>query len=185
MRKTAAILILLASLLADGCGGGGDAAFLPAEGAPETTVGASADGEVGATGAGNTISELPTRPLVIRTSGGEEVEVVAEIADDDAERRRGLMQRTELAESAGMLFVFGAEQPLSFWMKDTLIPLSIAYIAADGRIVDIQDMEPLDDEPPSYVSAEPAKYALEVNRGFFAERGVEVGDTVEIPEEYR
>jgi hypothetical protein len=95
------------------------------------------------------------------------------------------MGRTELAQDAGMLFVFGWERNLSFWMRNTLIPLSIAYIAADGRIVDIQDMEPLDDEPPPYASAEPAKYALEVNQGFFAERGVEVGDTVEIPEEYR
>jgi uncharacterized membrane protein (UPF0127 family) len=93
------------------------------------------------------------------------------------------MGRTELELHAGMLFVFGRERDLSFWMRNTLIPLSIAYISADGRIVDIQDMEPLDET--SHPSAEPAKYALEVNQGFFAERGVEVGDEVEIPEEYR
>jgi uncharacterized membrane protein (UPF0127 family) len=80
-----------------------------------------------------------------------------------------------------MLFVFDQEQTLSFWMKDTLIPLSIAYIDADGRIVDIQDMQPLDDIPPQYVSAEPARYALEVNQGFFEERSVTVGDMVELP----
>ncbi len=137
----------------------------------------------------NTRTEPPpgdrTDVVAINTSEGERVEVQAEIADDNAERQRGLMERTELAEDAGMLFVFDREQPRSFWMRNTLIPLSIAYISADGRIVDIQDMEPLDDEPPSYASAEPAKYALEVNQGFFAERGVEVGDRVEIPEEYR
>ena len=78
-----------------------------------------------------------------------------------------------------MLFVFDQAQTLSFWMKDTLIPLSIAYINAEGRIVDIQDMQPLDET--SHPSAEPALYALEVNQGFFAERGVTVGDMVELP----
>jgi len=118
----------------------------------------------------------------IDASGGVTVEVSVEIADSEAERRQGLMGRTALAEDAGMLFVFRFEQPLSFWMRDTLIPLSIAYIDGDGRIIDLQDMEALDDEPPHYASAEPARYALEVNRGFFDENGVEVGDTVELPE---
>ncbi len=66
-------------------------------------------------------------------------------------------------------------------MKNTLIPLSIAFIDSERRIVDILNMKPLDDEPPSYVSADPAQYALEVNRGFFEERGIEVGDRVELP----
>ena len=64
-------------------------------------------------------------------------------------------------------------------MKDTLIPLSIAYIDAEGRIVDIQDMQPLDET--SHPSAEPAQYALEVNQDFFEGRGVAVGDVVELP----
>ena len=89
------------------------------------------------------------------------------------------MARTELAENAGMLFVFDREAPRSFWMRNTLIPLSIAYITADGRIVDIQDMQPLDET--SHPSAEPAQYALEVNQGFFEERGVKVGDKAELP----
>ena len=63
-------------------------------------------------------------------------------------------------------------------MKNTLIPLSIAYIDEDGRIVDIEDMEPLDET--SHPSAEPANYALEVNQGFFEERGVKVGDMAKI-----
>jgi uncharacterized membrane protein (UPF0127 family) len=78
-----------------------------------------------------------------------------------------------------MLFVFEQEQILAFWMKDTLIPLSIAYIDAEGRIVDIQDMQPLDET--DHLSAEPAQYALEVNQGFFEGRGVMVGDIVELP----
>ncbi len=62
-----------------------------------------------------------------------------------------------------MLFVYPDEEERSFWMRNTLIPLSIAYMDSEGRIVDIQDMKALDDDPPHYVSAEPAQYALEVN----------------------
>jgi hypothetical protein len=78
-----------------------------------------------------------------------------------------------------MLFVFEQQQQLSFWMKNTLIPLSVAYMDSEGRIIDVQDMEPLDTTP--HPSAEPAMYALEVNQGFYEERGIEVGDTAELP----
>jgi uncharacterized protein len=125
-------------------------------------------------------SDLPT--VTIDTSGGKKVEVRVEIADGLLERERGLMDRTSLGEDRGMLFVFRREQPLSFWMRDTRIPLSIAYIDSKGRITDILDMKPLDDKPPHYVSSEPVQYALEVNQGFFDERGVKVGDHVELPE---
>ena len=115
--------------------------------------------------------------MTITNSTGERVEVPVEIAATDTERERGLMGRTALAEDAGMLFVFDREQQLSFWMKDTLIPLSIAYINESGRIVDIQDMQPLDETP--HPSTEPARYALEVNGGFFVARGIKVGHKVE------
>ena len=123
----------------------------------------------------------PLSVATIITSAGERVPVEVEVADTDAERQTGLMGQSVLPEDAGMLFVFEGDQTLSFWMRDTLIPLSIAYIDAKGHIVDIQGMQPLDDVPPHYVSAEPAQYALEVNQGFFEERGVTVGDTVELP----
>ena len=123
-------------------------------------------------------SETP--PLVLNT-GDTSVRVSIEIADSTNEMARGLMGRTALAQDAGMLFVYPEERELSFWMRNTLIPLSIAYMDSRGRIVDIQDMRPLDDEEPHYTSAEPAQYALEVNRGFFDERGVEVGDRAELP----
>jgi uncharacterized membrane protein (UPF0127 family) len=113
--------------------------------------------------------------MTIDNSEGEKVEVRVEIADDASEQEWGLMGRTELGKNRGMLFVFEEEQRLSFWMKDTRIPLSIAFMDSEGRIVDIQDMKPFDDELPEYVSAKPARYALEVNRGFFEERSVEVG----------
>jgi uncharacterized protein len=111
-----------------------------------------------------------------------EVRVRVEVADDPAEQAKGLMDRTTLGENRGMLFVFPDEEVRAFWMKDTLIPLSIAFIDSQRRIIDIQDMKPLDDEPPHYVSAEPAQYALEVNQGFFEKRGVKVGDRVELPQ---
>jgi uncharacterized membrane protein (UPF0127 family) len=117
--------------------------------------------------------------LTIINSAGERVPVSVEIASTDAQRQQGLMGRTTLAEDAGMLFVFDQEQQLSFWMKDTLIPLSIAFINGEGRIVDIQDMQPLDET--DHLSAEPAQYALEVNQDFFEGRGVMVGDMVELP----
>ena len=120
--------------------------------------------------------QLPV--LTIVNSSGERVPVQVEIADTPEEWQTGLIGRSALAEEAGMLFVFEQEQILAFWMKDTLIPLSIAYID-EGRIVDIQDMQPLDET--DHLSAEPAQYALEVNQGFFEGRGVMVGDIVELP----
>ena len=124
--------------------------------------------------------ETPQLPvLTIVNSSGERVPVQVEIADTPEERQTGLMGRSALAEEAGMLFAFDQEQILVFWMKDTLIPLSIAYIDAEGRIVDIQNMQPLDET--SHPSAEPAQYALEVNHDFFEGRGIMVGDMVEQP----
>ncbi len=171
-----ALLFVLLLLMA-GCGGGESSA--PEEDGPVTTAPAQTTAEA----TQNTIvASAPEGSTIIAITGstGERSEVEVEIADDQAEQRRGLMERTELAENAGMLFVFDREEPRSFWMRNTLIPLSIAYIASDGRIVDIQNMQPLDET--SHPSAAPAQYALEVNQGFFAERGIEVGNEVEIPD---
>jgi uncharacterized protein len=141
----------------------------------------STDSAGPSSGSSTAASASKLRTMTIETSGGREVKVRVEIADDPAEQERGLMYRTALAEDRGMLFVFDREQRLAFWMKNTLIPLSIAYIDSEKRIVDIQDMKPLDDDPPNYVSAKPARYALEVNQGFFEKRGVKVGDKVKLP----
>ncbi len=119
------------------------------------------------------------RTVTIDASNGEKVRVRVEIADDLLERVIGLRGRKNLAEDRGMLFVFTEEDRRTFVMEDTLIPLSIAFMDSEGRIVDLQDMEPLADR--SYVSAEPAQYALEVNQGFFEEHGVKVGDRAELP----
>jgi uncharacterized protein len=104
--------------------------------------------------------------------------VVAEVADTPSARERGLMFRTELEEGQGMLFVFQDEETRGFWMRDTYIPLDIAYLDRTQRIVDIQQMEPQVEE--LYESAAPAMFALEVPQGWFEERGIEVGDQVRI-----
>jgi uncharacterized membrane protein (UPF0127 family) len=124
-------------------------------------------------------SGLPT--VTIHASCGEKVRVWVEIADNPVRRYIGLRGRESMPEDRGMLFVYPAEGPRTFTMADTPIPLSIAFIDSERRIIDIQDMEPFDGEPPGYESAEPAQYALEVNQGFFEERGVRVGDRVELP----
>lgn len=92
---------------------------------------------------------------------------------------RGLMYREKLEPESGMLFVFEREQVLSFWMKNTLIPLSIAFLDARGTVVRIADMTPLSIDTVS--SERPAQYALEVQQGAFARYGLAVGSTLEIP----
>lgn len=151
-------------------------AVLVVSGALRSSSGGVSAGETPAFG----VAE--TRRVVLSFNDGDggpaRVEVLAEVADSDVERETGLMGRPSgsLPEDGGMLFVFDREQDLSFWMKDTHIPLSVAYADADGRIVDVQDMEPLD--RTLHPSVEPAMYALEVNHGFFEEHGIGVGDSI-------
>jgi uncharacterized membrane protein (UPF0127 family) len=166
MRTSMAVLVVLFAslLLVAGCGG--QKGESPSEANAPPTTGPET---------------LRTSTVGITNTEGEMVIVRVEIATMTAEKQRGLMGRTALAEDAGMLFVFDRVQQLSFWMKDTLIPLSIAYINDSGHIADIQDMQPLDETP--HLSAEPAKYALEVNQGFFNKHGVEVGNKVSLPGE--
>ena len=106
--------------------------------------------------------------------------VNVEIVDTPDERRVGLMFRESMPDDHGMLFVFEHERVLSFWMKNTRIPLSLAYITKDGTIAHIVHMEPYDQR--SHTSNCAVQYALEVNQGWFKEHGVEVGDKVELPD---
>ena len=106
------------------------------------------------------------------------VSLIVELALTPAQHQQGLMHRTELNDGEGMLFVFDRDQILSFWMKDTLIPLSIAYIASDGRIVEIYDMEPGNLNPVR--SSRSVRYALEVPRNWFERAGLGPGDRVNI-----
>ena len=99
--------------------------------------------------------------------------VLAEVADTPEARERGLMHRTELGENAGMLFVYTSSAPRSFWMRNTLIPLDIAFLDEAQVVVDIQAMEPLSEAFTD--SARPAMFALETNQGWFEARGIGVG----------
>lgn len=115
--------------------------------------------------------------------GGEDEEVFVdvEIAQTEAERAEGLMNRESLAEDAGMMFIYFEPTQSGFWMKDTLIPLSIAFIDEEQRIIQIMDMEPCTKDPcPTYTPDGAYTAALEVNMGSFDEWGIDVGDTVTI-----
>ena len=121
------------------------------------------------------------------------------IADENDERARGLMFVTseEMADlpdarqagsagtKRGMIFIFGFEQHLSFWMKNTIIPLDIAYLDSAGKVLAIHTMPALDDRSGLYSSGSPARIAIEVNENVWAEIGLEVGDTIVLPEELR
>src|SRR5574337_420001 len=113
-------------------------------------------------------AELPTLELAI---GGHKL--VAEVAATVPTRTTGLMNRFSLQPDHGMLFVFDAPQPLAFWMKNTYVPLSIAFIARDGTIINIEDMAPQTES--THPSRGLALYALEMKKGWFAERGITAG----------
>lgn len=112
------------------------------------------------------------------------------IADNFTERAQGLMHVTheELAPltdgtERGMFFAFDHDQILTFWMKDTIIPLDIAYLTSDGEVTAIHTMAPLDVRPGQYPSGSPARYAIEVNANVFVDLGLAAGDRIEIPTE--
>jgi uncharacterized membrane protein (UPF0127 family) len=120
-------------------------------------------------------------PRAVIQTGDGDVTVHVEIADSASERARGLMGRTELEDDAGMVFVFPQDSTSAFWMKDTLIPLSIAFYEDGGRIVRILDMEPCRQDPcPVYEPGAAYRGALEVTKGAFRRWGVEVGDTLRV-----
>lgn len=99
--------------------------------------------------------------------------IKAEVAATDEQREIGLMLRKDMAPHEGMLFVFDDEAVHCFWMKNTLLPLSIAFIADDGTVVTIADMAPQTTE--SHCPAKPVRYALEMNQGWFAKHSIKPG----------
>lgn len=105
---------------------------------------------------------------------GDKIRV--EIADTPESRQKGLMYRKSLPEDQGMLFIFEKEQKMSFWMKNTKIPLSIAYISKSGVIREIHDLEPLSQK--TVQSSHSVLYALEVNQGYFDKKGIGEGDQI-------
>ena len=116
--------------------------------------------------------KLPTTQL----SAGIHI-IRAEVADTDATRRDGLMFRRELPGNDGMLFVFDRPDVQCFWMRNTLLPLSIAFIADDGTIVNIEDMAPQTDD--AHCSKKPVRYALEMAQGWYESHGMKAGRKID------
>ena len=132
---------------------------------------------------GATPSSSPTfrRGSAIIESDGGAVLVKIEVADTPEQRALGLMHRESLDDDAGMVFVFFEDTSGGFWMKNTLIPLSIAFFDGTGKIVKILDMDPCDADPcPTYDPGTTYRGALEVNQGAFEDWGVEVGDQIRV-----
>jgi uncharacterized membrane protein (UPF0127 family) len=117
-------------------------------------------------------ADIPTRTLSIRGQN-----LLVEVVSTPETRATGLMNRFSLQQDHGMLFVFEAPQPLAFWMKNTYIPLSIAFVDARGRITNIEDMRPQDES--THLSRGMARYAIEMRQGWFAAKGIGAGDVVE------
>lgn len=159
MVRVLAVAIVLASLAA--CGAGDGANLSAGAGATESP-------------------SFRDSTAVIETDDGA-VLVNVDVADTPEERAVGLMHRESLEEDVGMVFVFFEDTSQGFWMKNTLIPLSIAFFDERGRIVRILDMEPCEADPcPLYEPGMNYRGALEVNQGAFDEWGVEEGDLIRI-----
>jgi uncharacterized membrane protein (UPF0127 family) len=117
-------------------------------------------------------------PLAVIHAAGSTVEVALEVALTPAAQEQGLMYRTNLADGHGMLFIFPGESDHQFWMKNTVIPLDMLFIAADGLIVGIHaDATPLSTVPIGV--GKPSRFVLEVPGGFSARRGITAGNRVE------
>ena len=124
-----------------------------------------------ASGAAQVNKDLPVVDLTIKTA-----KFKAEVAADNNSRTIGLMNRFSLKPDQGMIFVFAQSEPLAFWMRNTFVPLSIAYIDSKGVIVNIIDMKPQDES--THPSAGPAMFALEMKQGWFKQHGIVAGDKV-------
>jgi uncharacterized membrane protein (UPF0127 family) len=122
-------------------------------------------------------------PSTARFAHGAALSV--DIADTDAAREQGLMGVTDLPENQGMAFVWDSPTVATFWMKDTLIPLSIAFVDEDGRVITVREMTPCEADPcPTYAAAGPYTTAIEANAGWFDLHGVEPGDRVRLKQAF-
>ncbi len=116
-------------------------------------------------------------PSIVRF--GQDAQLMVDVADTDAEREQGLMGVTALPADQGMAFVWDAPTEATFWMKDTLIPLSIAFVDESDRVVAVEEMTPCTTDPcPTYAATAPYITALEANAGWFEQHGVQAGDTM-------
>jgi uncharacterized membrane protein (UPF0127 family) len=126
-----------------------------------------------ACGCGRKVVGRPVAGDIIELRIGAET-LQAEVANDDLSRANGLMFRKSLPQQRGMIFVYNQPDRLSFWMRNTYLPLSIAFLDDQGVILQIEDMRPKDESHT--VSKKRVRYALEVNQGWFQRKGIKVGD---------
>lgn len=120
-----------------------------------------------------------TYELTITNADGKTATLEVEVASTRAQRERGLMERESMPEDHGMLFLFKEDVSLGFWMKNTPLPLTIAYIDSTGEILELRDGQPRDET--ILRPAQPYRYALEVNQGWFERHGFGPGDQVTLP----
>ncbi|MDX5363415.1 MAG: DUF192 domain-containing protein [Pseudazoarcus pumilus] len=113
-------------------------------------------------------------PLVQLTAGM--YRITAEMANTPKHRETGLMHRESMGENRGMVFVFEFDATHCMWMRNTLIPLSVAFLDGDGKVINIEDMAPQTET--THCAKRPARYALEMNQGWFAQRGIVAGDLI-------
>ena len=113
-------------------------------------------------------------PRIELTAGFHRIE--AEVAADQASRMQGLMMRKSMAANQGMLFVFPQAERHCMWMRNTFLPLSVAFLDAEGRILNIEDMEPQTED--NHCATAPARFALEMNKGWFAGKGIKPGQRI-------
>lgn len=120
--------------------------------------------------------EAPQKLATVALTAGMHI-IQAELAQTAEQRATGLMHRPKMGANEGMLFVFESATPQCFWMKNTLLPLSIAFLNDDGTIVNIEDMAPL--TLNGHCSKKPVRFALEMNQGWFAKRAIKAGSRVQ------
>ncbi|MCC6381730.1 MAG: DUF192 domain-containing protein [Dehalococcoidia bacterium] len=120
----------------------------------------------------------PARTIAVE-GGGHSERLQVELATTEKAREQGLMFRQSLEEDRGMLFLFPTDVTVGFWMKNTYVPLTIAYLAADGTVLEVREGKPLDETV--LTPARPYRMVLEVNQGWFARHGLGVGATVRVP----
>ena len=119
------------------------------------------------------------RAIVTVSSGDAQATVTVEIAATEKQRQQGLMLRQSMAEDAGMIFLFPAETTVGFWMRNTYLPLDIAYIDASGKVLEVRRGQPLDEA--SLTPKGPYRYTLEMNQGWFERHGFGPGSSVTLP----
>jgi uncharacterized membrane protein (UPF0127 family) len=132
-----------------------------------------------AAGAGAATPFQGRHVYLLEPAAGQRARVSMEVAADEAARERGLSHRGELPDGTGMAFLFPGDTVVAFWMKDTLVPLQIAFVGGDGRVVGLFEMPPCRADPcPTYAPDRPYRYAVELRSGAFTAAGVREGDRV-------